>query len=79
MRLPRDISGRQLVRALAALDYEVTRQSGSHVRLTTMQNGQHHITVPAHDPLKLGTLRGIIDAVARHHGLGVDDVIGLLG
>jgi hypothetical protein len=29
--------------------------AGSHLRLTTDQNGQHHITIPNHDPLKIGT------------------------
>ena len=72
MRLPRDLSGVELARALRGLGYAVTRQSGSHVRLTTQQDGEHHVTVPAHDPLKLGTLRGILDGVARHHGITVD-------
>jgi hypothetical protein len=34
--------------------------------LTTTVNGEHHITVPAHDPLKIGTLSGILGEVARH-------------
>jgi predicted RNA binding protein YcfA (HicA-like mRNA interferase family) len=68
MKLPADWTGLELARALRSLGYEITRQSGSHMRLTTERNGQHHITVPAHDPLKLGTLRSILDAVAKHHG-----------
>jgi predicted RNA binding protein YcfA (HicA-like mRNA interferase family) len=51
MRLPRDLSGQQLVQLLRRFGYEVTRQSGSHVRLTTFEKGEHHITVPAVDPL----------------------------
>jgi predicted RNA binding protein YcfA (HicA-like mRNA interferase family) len=53
VKLPRDISGKDLIKALSRLDYEVTRQTGSHVRLTTQRNGEHHITVPAHDPIKI--------------------------
>ncbi len=49
MKLPRDISGKDLIKALSSLDYEVTRQTGSHIRLTTKLNGEHHITVPAHN------------------------------
>lgn len=45
MRLPRDLSGRELAKALRAFGYESTRQSGSHMRLTTSQMGEHHVTV----------------------------------
>ena len=44
MRLPRDVSGRDLTRALARLGYEVDHQTGSHLRLTTHQGGEHHLT-----------------------------------
>jgi predicted RNA binding protein YcfA (HicA-like mRNA interferase family) len=54
MRLPRDVTGRALAARLAALDYRVTRQSGSHIRLTTQAGGEHHITIPEHDPLRVG-------------------------
>lgn len=59
MRIPRDLSGADLVERLGRLGYEVTRQSGSHVRLTTHARGEHHITVPKHDPLRIGTLAAI--------------------
>ena len=68
MRLPRDISGNQLIKALKKYGYEVTRQSGSHIRLSTQSNGEHHITVPNHDPLKIGTLNGILSEIATHLG-----------
>ena len=35
MKLPRDISGADLARALTSLGYAVTRQTGSHMRLST--------------------------------------------
>jgi predicted RNA binding protein YcfA (HicA-like mRNA interferase family) len=35
VRLPRDLSGRDLARALGRYGYAVTRESGSHMRLTT--------------------------------------------
>ena len=66
MRLPRDISGLELARALAAIGYRVTRQTGSHIRLTTEAPSQHHVTVPAHDPIRLGTLAAILADVADH-------------
>lgn len=69
MRLPRDLSGDQLAQALAALGYEVTRQSGSHLRLTSTLHGQHHITIPRHRSLRTGTLAGILADVAEHHAM----------
>lgn len=69
MRLPRDVSGSDLARRLAELGYEVTRQTGSHLRLTTSRGGEHHITIPAHANLRVGTLAAILSEVAKHHGL----------
>ncbi|GBD32401.1 hypothetical protein HRbin33_01365 [bacterium HR33] len=69
MRLPRDLSGRDLARALTILGYRITRQTGSHLRLTTQQGGEHHITIPDHDYLRVGTLAAILDEVATHFGL----------
>ena len=31
MKLPRDVSGRELAKAVGILGYQVTRQTGSHV------------------------------------------------
>jgi predicted RNA binding protein YcfA (HicA-like mRNA interferase family) len=64
MRLPRDVTGRALASRLASLGYRVTRQSGSHIRLTTEQHGEHHITIPEHDPLRVGTLSAVLSDVA---------------
>ena len=77
MKLPRDVSAGDLEKALRrTFDYQFSRQVGSHRRLTSTQSGsQHHITVPAHDPLKPGTLRTILGEVAVHHDLSVDDVL----
>lgn len=78
MRVPRDLSGQELIRLLAKLGYAVTRQTGSHVRLTTQECGEHHVTVPDHDPLRIGTLSAILAAVASHHGITRDELLGLL-
>ena len=66
MKLPRELSGRTLARLLAQYGYQITRQSGSHIRLTTMHNGQHHITIPDHQNLKIGTLSAILSDIAGH-------------
>jgi predicted RNA binding protein YcfA (HicA-like mRNA interferase family) len=78
MNLPRDIDASKLIKALRKLGYETTRQSGSHIRLTTQQNGQHHITIPNHDPLKIGTLNAILTEVAQHLGIPKQELIGRL-
>jgi predicted RNA binding protein YcfA (HicA-like mRNA interferase family) len=75
VRLPRDLSGRSLAQSLELLGYEVTRQSGSHMRLTTMLNGEHHLTIPDHAALRVGTLSAIISEVARHHGIERDELV----
>jgi len=66
VKLPRDLSGTDLAKALAKAGYRITRQSGSHIRLTAESPSQHHVTVPAHDPLKVGTLSGILGEIAAH-------------
>lgn len=78
MRLPRDITGRELAKALGKLGYAADRQTGSHMRLTTMQPSEHHITVPAHDPLKVGTLNAILRDVGDHAGLERRALLNLL-
>ena len=75
MKLPRDISGQDLIRYLKKFGYEVTRQSGSHIRLTTAKQGEHHITIPNHNPLKIGTLSSILTDIANHFNLSKDQLI----
>ncbi len=78
MRVPRDVSGENLAKLLTRYGYQITRQSGSHLRLTTKEGGIHHITIPKHNPLKIGTLNGIIIDVANHFKLTKNKIIGEL-
>jgi predicted RNA binding protein YcfA (HicA-like mRNA interferase family) len=67
LKLPRDLSGRELARLLRRYGYEITRQTGGHLRLTSRSKGaEHHITIPAHDALKVGTLSAILSDVAAY-------------
>jgi predicted RNA binding protein YcfA (HicA-like mRNA interferase family) len=67
LKLPRDISGIELTKLLHRYGYEVTRQTGSHVRLSSSARGaEHHITIPAHKSLKVGMLSGILSEVSRY-------------
>ena len=78
MRLPRGVSGKELITALGKLGYAVTRQSGSHIRLTTEHGGTHHITIPDHRPMKVGTMASILRDVAEHHDMSREELITLL-
>ncbi|PWT83808.1 MAG: hypothetical protein C5B58_05905 [Acidobacteria bacterium] len=67
MKLPRDVSGHELARALSKFGYTMTRQSGSHMRLTSNIKGtEHHVTIPAHDPLRVGTFSQILGDVSSY-------------
>lgn len=78
MNIPRDLSGAELVRALKRVGYSATRQKGSHVRLTTQQAGEHHVTVPLHTPLKVGMLSALLKDVAEHLGLAREELVAEL-
>jgi len=75
MKLPRDLSGPDLVKALARIGYRTTRQTGSHIRLSTDQPTPHHLTIPAHDPLKIGTLAAILGDVATRLAVDRDELL----
>jgi predicted RNA binding protein YcfA (HicA-like mRNA interferase family) len=78
MKIPRDVSGKDLIKALKAYDYEVVGQNGSHIKVTTESNGQHHIAIPNHNPVKIGTLTGILSEVAKHFGIPKEEVVQTL-
>ena len=75
MKLPRDLSGPDLVKALARIGYRTTRQTGSHIRLSTDQPTPHHLTIPAQDPLKIGTLAAILGDVATRLEIDRDELL----
>ena len=78
MKLPRDLSANQLIKALRVLGYSIDLQRGSHVRIVTQLNGQHHETIPNHSPIKIGTLAHILRNIARHHNFTIEDLLSQL-
>jgi predicted RNA binding protein YcfA (HicA-like mRNA interferase family) len=67
VRLPRDISGEEFAGLLKKYGYQISRQTGSHIRLTSVIKGtEHHITIPRHKTMKIGTLSGILNDVATY-------------
>ena len=75
MKIPRNLTGRKLVHLLSPYGYAITRQTGSHIRLTTEQRGIHHITIPDHNPLRIGTLSSVLNAVALHFNLTKNELV----
>ena len=75
MKLPRDLDGEDLAVLLRRFGYVTTRQTGSHIRLTTNQGGEHHITIPRHSPLRVGTLNAILRDVSEHLGIDRNSLI----
>jgi predicted RNA binding protein YcfA (HicA-like mRNA interferase family) len=74
MRIPRDLGGDELIVLLRKYGYSITRQTGSHIRLTTQQGGEHHVTIPRHNLLRIGTLNSIVKDVADHLGMSRDEL-----
>ncbi len=75
MKISRDETGASLIKKLSRVGYVQTRQKGSHIRLSRFdKNGDHHITIPNHDPIKIGLLAKIINDVANHLGLSRDEL-----
>jgi len=67
MKLPRNLGGEELAALLGKYGYKITRQSGSHMRLTSTSKGfEHHITIPRHKPLRVGTLSSVVNEVAAY-------------
>ena len=75
MKVPRDINGIELITTLTKLGYYKTNQVGSHIKLTTTQEGEHHITIPNHSPIKIGTLNNILKDIANHFGISREDLV----
>ncbi len=79
MKLPRDLSGRDLAKALVQhWAYRQVNQVGSHIVLQTDAPVPHRISVPDHDALRIGTLNAILRAVAKAKGVSREELIAKL-
>ena len=78
MKLPRNVGGSSLLAALRRLGYEAGRQRGSHVRITTQVNGEHHEVIPLHNPIRVKTLSSILKSIARHHEKSIEELLNEL-
>lgn len=78
MKLPRDLSGIDLAKVLEKFGYVIDRQTGSHLRLTTQEKGEHHITIPNHNSIKVGTLNAILRDIENHFGITREELLNQL-
>ncbi len=79
MKVPRDLSGAQLVKVLCRdWHYRVIHQEGSHVILQTDTPSHQRLSVPNHNPLRVGTLNGIVRAVSAHKGVERQQLLNTL-
>ncbi len=78
-KIPRDVSGRELCKRLKPFGYAVTRQTGSHVRLTRdIPSSSHNITIPDHNPIRVGTLNSILNDISLHLQIPKDQLVSSL-
>ena len=78
LRLPL-VSGRQLVRLLEGLGYQLVRQRGSHIRMRgSTLLGEHSITDPNHREIARGTLNDILNEVGLWNNTSKERLIQLL-
>ena len=79
MKVPRDLSGAQLIKVLCRdWAYRQVNQEGSHVILQTEMPGHQRLAVPNHNPLRVGTLNAIVRTVATHKGVDREAVLNSL-
>lgn len=79
MKLSRKESGLFLVKKLSKIGYFVSRQKGSHIRLTkSFEKEDHHLTIPNHNPIKIGLLSKILKDVAEKMELSVEELMKLI-
>ncbi len=74
MKLPRDLDGNRVADRIAKIGFERSRQTGSHIVLKHSTSGET-ITIPAHRPLKVGTLRAILRDIEEITGLSLDTIV----
>jgi predicted RNA binding protein YcfA (HicA-like mRNA interferase family) len=75
MKIPRDVLGAELVKALKVLGYRTVRQRGSHISIATEMDGLNKEVIPNHSPIKTGTLSAILKSISIHHGMRVEELL----
>lgn len=76
MKLPRDLSGEEVVKLLNRhFGYQLRRNRGSHMTVTlARRTSEHRLTVPRHRDVRVGTLAQIVSDVAAFVSLPEEEV-----
>ncbi len=75
-KIPRDISAKKLIKALNKFGYKITRQVGSHVRLSSdIKGSSHNITIPLHKEIKIGTINNILNDLSEYLKIDKQELI----
>jgi len=74
-KLPRNMSGRDVVKHLEKIGYAVDHQRGSHIILKHAERPLPRLSVPDHKNVRVGLLRKII----RDAGLSPEEFVKLIG
>ena len=75
-RMPRDVSHKNLCTSLNKYGYTISRQTGSHIRLNSNLMGyEHSITIPAHNPIKVGTLNNILNEISKYFKITKEELV----
>jgi len=72
-KLPRELSGKEVVKALQRAGFYIKRQKGSHIVLRR-DNPFAQVVVPDHKSVDTGTLATILDGA----DLSIEDFIKLI-
>ena len=76
MKIPRDLDAKNLIKSLEKLGYKQTRQAGSHIRLSVLlKEKELHITIPNHNPLKIGTLNNILKEISDQLKISKEELL----
>jgi len=76
VKIPRDLYGRALADHLIRhWRYKETHQTGSHIILRTETPASQTLPIPAHKPLRTGTLSAILRMVSDHKHVSREDIL----
>ncbi|HEX2787742.1 MAG TPA: type II toxin-antitoxin system HicA family toxin [Ignavibacteria bacterium] len=79
MKIPRDVSAKELIKSLEHIGYSIERQKGSHITLRYEKDSKiHNITIPNHNPIKLGTLNNILKDISIFFEISKEKLMEML-
>lgn len=75
-KIPRDVSGRKMVKLLEMYSYHKVKEKGSHIRLfSSFKGSEHKITIPDHKQIKIGTLNNILNDIGSYLKISKEELI----